>query len=250
MYIYIIVAVIIALVLTTILFFALRSTVKRIDFNTRRYFVDKLQDYDDLIEEKKKILDNLNQEIEKNKQVISEKHELEKQNFNEEGLVYYYNSTLPTYTDENLFKKYKDIKNRFSFDREEVIKNFIKNIQRDQDNNYYFLIKLREKFTNQRIYEILKLKGEKQKDYLKSFLTNEEITIIKKCVNFNKFKINDLISKLDTIIEKNDPTIYIYTGEKNKSYDHINSIIKTQYDFNINEGIKIRYKGKVYDYSL
>ena len=55
-----------------ILFFALRSTVKRIDYNTKKYFIDKLQDYDYLIDEKKKILDNLNEKIEANKKILSE----------------------------------------------------------------------------------------------------------------------------------------------------------------------------------
>lgn len=250
MYIYIIVAVIIALILTTILFFALRSTVKRIDFNTRRYFVDKLQDYDNLIDEKKKILDDLNQEIEKNKKILSEKQELEKQPINDEKLVCYENSKLPKYADENLFKKYKNIKDKFSFDKEELINNFINNIQIDEEDSYNSLIILKEKFNNQRIYEIIKLRGQKQKDYLTSFLTDEEIAIIKKNINYNKFKVNDLIAKLDILIEQNDPTIYVCTGEKDKSYDYINPIIKTKYDFNINEGIKIRYKGKIYDYSL
>ena len=62
-----IVAVLISLLLIAILFFALRSTVKRIDYNTKKYFVDKLQDYDYLIEEKKKKIDELNNEIEQNK---------------------------------------------------------------------------------------------------------------------------------------------------------------------------------------
>ena len=48
-----IVAVIISLILIAILFFALRSTVKRIDYNTKKYFIDKLQDYDYLIDEMK-----------------------------------------------------------------------------------------------------------------------------------------------------------------------------------------------------
>ena len=61
-----IVAVLISLLLIAILFFALRSTVKRIDYNTKKYFVDKLQDYDYLIEEKKKKIDELNNEIEQN----------------------------------------------------------------------------------------------------------------------------------------------------------------------------------------
>ena len=66
-----VVAVIVSLVLISILFFSLRSTVKRIDINTKKYFIDKLQDYDYLIEEKKKVLNELNEEIKKNKEILS-----------------------------------------------------------------------------------------------------------------------------------------------------------------------------------
>ena len=64
------------------------------------------------------------------------------------------------------------------------------------------------------------------------------------------FKVKKLISNLDTFIQKNDPVVYVYTGDKNVNYDDINSSIKTVYDKNINEGIKIHYKGVLYDYSL
>ena len=72
MHIYI-VAIIISLVLMAILFFALRSTVKRIDYNTKKYFIEKLQDYDYLIDEKQKLLDELNKKIEENKKIFNEK---------------------------------------------------------------------------------------------------------------------------------------------------------------------------------
>lgn len=250
MYIYIIVAVIIALILTTVLFFALRSTVKRIDFNTRRYFVDKLQDYDSLIDEKKKILDELNQEIEKNKKVLSEEPKIEKKDTSDGKLAYYDNSKLPKYTDENIFKKYKDIKTKFSFDKEKIVNNFISNLETDNTPEYTKLVELRKKFNNDVIYKIIKLRNKNQIEYLHKILTDEEIKTVKNIVSFEKFKINRLLSKLDMLIEKNDPIVYIYTGETNESFDHIDSSIQTQYDSDINEGIKIRYKGILYDYSL
>lgn len=250
MYVYIIVAVIIALTLTAILFFALRSTVKRIDFNTRRYFVNKLQDYDSLIDEKKKILDELNEEIEKNKKILSEEPKKEKGHTNDDKFVYYDNLKLPNYTDEHLFKKYKDIKNKFSFDKEEIINNFVNHLDIDINDNYIKLVELRKKFTTKIVYEIIKLRNKEQVDYLQKLLTPEENDFVKKIVNLEKIKINKLLSKLDALIEKNDPIIYVYTGEQNESFEHISRFVKTKYDEEINEGIKIKYKGNLYDYSL
>ena len=86
-----VVAVLVSLILIAILFFALRSTVKRIDYNTKKYFVDKLQDYDYLIEEKQQILDKLNEEIEKNKKIINEEKPNEKIEIKKADPKYYGN---------------------------------------------------------------------------------------------------------------------------------------------------------------
>lgn len=251
MHIYIyIVAIIISLILAAILFFALRSTVKRIDYNTKKYFIDKLQDYDYLIEEKKKILDELNGKIEKNKKILTEEAKNNKQNVSAEQFEYYEDLEVPKYMDENLFKKYKNIKDRFSFDKENLIIDFINSIKIDENSDYSILVEIRNKFTKGKIYEIMKLRRDEQKEYIYNFFSAEELDVLEKYIDVGNIKINSLIIKLDTLIEKNDPTIYVYIGEKDKSYNHISPLIKTKYDEDINEGIKINYKGILYDYSL
>jgi len=249
MHIYI-VAVIISLVLIAILFFALRSTVKRIDYNTKKYFIDKLQDYDYLIDEKKKILKELNEKIEKNKEILDEEAKDNKKSVNVEQFEYYEDLDIPKYMDEDLFKKYKNIKDKFSFDKEKLIIDFVNNIEIEENSDYSILVEIRKKFTKNKIYEIMKLRGNNQKEFLLNYLSKEEVNVIEKHVDIKNIKINNLIIKLDTLIDKNDPTIYVYIGEKGKNYNHISPLIKTKYDESINEGIKINYKGILYDYSL
>ena len=249
MHIYI-VAIIISVTLIAILFFALRSTVKRIDYNTKKYFVDKLQDYDYLIDEKKKILDELNKKIEENKKILSNEIIEQKQVVNVEKNEYRKSVKLPKFIDEDLFKNYKNIKEKFSFDKEEIINNFIKDISLSKGNDYETLVNIRKKFTSDKIYEIIKLRVKDQLEKIYKTLTKKELEFVEKIINKEKFKISDFITKLDTLIEKNDPVIYIYTGEEDDNFDHISPNIKTEYDENINEGIKISYKGVLHDYSL
>ena len=45
------------------MFFILRKTVKTINKQTKLYFVDKLQEYDYIIEKKEKQLENIEKEI-------------------------------------------------------------------------------------------------------------------------------------------------------------------------------------------
>lgn len=244
-----IVAVIVGLILIAILFFALRSTVKRIDYNTKKYFLDKLQDYDYLIDEKKKVLNELNERIEKNKKNLSEESKDDKINVITKWTDYYEDLDIPRYMDENLFKKYKNIKNKFSFNKERLLMDFINDIKIEDNFEYNVLLSIREKFTKSKIYEIMKLSKKEQQICVHNLL-KEEVEIIKKYIDLENIKINNLIIKLDTLIEKKDPNVYVYIGEKNKNYNYISPLIKTKYDENINEGLKINYKGIIYDYSL
>ena len=245
-----VVAVIVSLTLISILFFLLRSTVKRIDINTKKYFIDKLQDYDYLIEEKKKILDDLNKKIEEQKDVLDKEQKEENKNNNINKNEYYGEISIPKYKDDNLFEKYKEIKEKFSFDKEELIRKFIKNLKNKDDVEFNTMFNIRKKFNSKKIYDILKLQPDEQQTYIYTMLDPEEIKIIKKYIKNDNIEINSFIIEMDTLLEKNDPVVYVYTGEKNKNYDYISPMIKTEYDEIINEGIKIKYKGNLYDFSL
>jgi len=250
MHIYLI-AILVALVLIVILFFTLKSTVKRIDENTKKYFVDKLQDYDYLIDEKQQVLNKLNEEIEKNKKTLSETKIVHTEEKKQELKRQFSNSQyVAKYIDEDLFKKYKDIKERFSFDYNKVIKDFLSTKLTDNDSNYNTLISIRKKFSKEQIYKIIITQKKDQKKFLDEFLTTQEKDILKKYINLNNIKVRDFVIKLDTIIEKIDPNVYVLTGDKNLNYDNLSPLVKTIYKEDINEGIKINYKGNIYDYSL
>ena len=58
-----ILAITIILILVILMFFVLKSTVKKINSQTKLYFVDKAQEYDYMINEKIDKLDKINQEL-------------------------------------------------------------------------------------------------------------------------------------------------------------------------------------------
>lgn len=244
-----IVAFIVAALLVVILFFALRSTVKRIDYNTKKYFVDKLQDYDYLIEEKQQILNKLNKEIEENKKNLIKMPE-EEVKIVKHQRNNYQNLSTPKYIDQELFKKYKHIKEKFSFNYNEIIKKFMDTSLTDENTNYKIALNIKNKFTNEEVYKIINLREKEQKEYILNLLDLEEKKFLENFINLDKFKVKKLITNLDTFLYKNDPKVYIYTGDKNANYNEINSNIETVYDESINEGIRIHYKGIIHDYSL
>ena len=57
------IAIVVILILVVLMFFILKSTVKKINSQTKLYFVDKLQEYDYLINEKESKLNQINEEI-------------------------------------------------------------------------------------------------------------------------------------------------------------------------------------------
>lgn len=243
-----IIAILVSLLLIVILFFALRSTVKRIDHNTKKFFLDKLQDYDYLIEEKQKVLDDLCDKIE------DKKNDLENLNCqmptlsNEKKEKYYNNDKIPVYSDENIFKKYKAIKEKFSFDYESIVNDFIKDNLKEDNADYYIAVDIKNKLNKEEIFKILNLKKSEQKQYILSLMTKEQKQFL---LNFMKeFEIKKLVLKLDDFLEKNDPKVYVYVGKENKNLSLISDKVEVVVDNNINEGMKISYKGILYDYSL
>lgn len=78
----------------------------------------------------------------------------------------------------------------------------------------------------------------------------------KKIINFDnyknieKFDLYKFLEDIDEIIQKNDPTIYVYVGNVNYNYDYISPNIKTKMYKNMIEGIIIKYQNKIYDYSI
>lgn len=233
-----------------ILFFALRSTVKRIDHNTKKFFLEKLQDYDYLIDEKQKLLTDLDTKIEEKKNELK--------NLTEEKIIIkekdngskYYNNKVPKYSDSNIFKNYKTIKEKFPTDYRLIIEKFIKNNLTEDREDYYIAFEIKKILTNDVIYKILNLRVNEQKNKFYSLLNSEQKQFISNVYLKEKFDIKKIIMVLDDFLEKNDPKIYIYIGTEQNNLNINSDKIKVIIDSNINEGIKISYKGNLYDYSL
>lgn len=235
-----------------ILFYA---TSRRVNVLVRNIFVDKLQEYDFLIDDKEKKINELNNKIDKRKKsyfkLEDEINELGKKKIDKDEIVIA-DVVLPTqadFEDGNILSGYKKIKEGFSFETEEIIKKFI-NTNYKNDKNFEIYTKVRSYFDYNAIYKIMTYQNEEQKLIVNNLLENRERQILNKLLNEKKFNIISFIDKLDILILKSNPEIIVYIGEKDKNFKHINSNIKTIYDKDITEGFKIVYKGVVYDYSI
>lgn len=251
----IIIAIIVVVILLCILVILFAATSRRVNVLVRNIFVDKLQEYDFLIDNKEKKIDDLNNTIDKRKKsyfkLEEEINELGKKKIDKEEIVVT-DVVLPDqadFEDGNILTGYKKIKEGFNFKAEEIINKFIKEKYRE-DKNYNIYTNIRSYFDYNSVYKIMTYQSEEQKIIVNGLLTKNEKKLLNNLLDVKKFNIIKFLDKLDNLIMKSNPEVLIYVGDENKNYNYINSNIKTIYDKEITEGFKIIYKGVVYDYSI
>ena len=226
----------------------LKNAVKQVDEKSKSYFVDKLKEYDYLIDEKEKKLSELESELLKRKKGLNDN------SLSESGPTYDFDTSIidllteTNYLDKNIFELNKKIEQKFIINYEDLIKDFLSNIK--GDNRYDFCVKLRNKFTPDEIYNIELMLPEERNAYLKKTLNEEEYKVYEIYLASNKFNMEDFIDYLNRLIELNDPTVVVLVPNDKVNYDYIDKNIKTKVSDSIYKGIKILYRNKVYDFSL
>ena len=232
------------ILLVVLMSLILKNAVKEVDKKSKSYFVDKLQEYDYLIDEKEKKLSELESELEKRKNGLKDTNsDINNPNYDFDSSIIDM-LTETSYLDKNIFELNKKIEEKFIINYEDLLKDFLSNIK---DN---ITLNLRNKFTSEEIYKIETLLPEERDTYLKEILTEEEYQLSEIFISSNKFNMVDFIDYLNRLIELNDPTVVVLVPNKSINYDYIDSKIKTKGSDNIYKGIQIIYKNKVYDFSL
>lgn len=274
----VIAALILIVIMLAFIFILFRNIIKRMDDNAKKYFVNKMQGYDYILEEKQDKLEKIKAEItqleESNKNILkstdddeefneeihkSEKHQ-KKYEKDEDILLrretneqINYNLNVPDYRETQFFNNYKEVRQAFTINNEKIIKDFIakhKNLKEEKE--YKALKKLRGKFDQDTIYGCLTLDKKEQKELLDEALTATEKKLVKlkELSEYPNFSVETLVKYIDDRTEEIDPTVYIYTNVLDKKYEDIDkNIVNKQYN-NMSEGIIIKYRNKIYDYSI
>ena len=228
------------------MFLVLKNTVKNLNERAKTYFVNKLQNYDEIIESKSRQLEVINEKI-RNLENINIEDNLKTTNSKFDSS---YEIKDPTYKDDQIFREYKKINEKFNINNEEVIISFIeKNIQNCSNALYHLLNSIDNKLNFECIYKLILMNSAEQVEALKRIFTDEEMKILY-TYSQSEFNILKFKGYIEELIRKEDPTIYIKVGNKEENYDYLNSLIKTSYDDSLCKGIMIIYKSKLYDYGL
>ena len=220
----IVAAVILIVIMLLFVFILFKNIMKNMNENAKKYFVNKLQDYDYILEEKQTELEEIREEINQTK--IENKNILEKtedvqpeikrseSQENQPAKEIKYNLNTPDYRETQFFNNYKELKRIFTVDNEKIIKDFIKDHKSvSEEKEYKSLQKLRNKFDNDAIYGCLTLNSREQIEVLDQILTATEKKLVnyeKTIKNNDKFTIKDFIKYIDNRMHQTEPTIYIY----------------------------------------
>ena len=232
------------------MFLVLRRTVRIVNSQTKSYFVDKLQGYDDLIQIKENKLNEIEEQIRDKEKRIKEE-ETKKAN----NSVYAFDTNVidlfndAKYQDKNIWELNRKIDENFVVNYEELIKDFL--VLCDDNKDYDFCVDLRGKFSSDVIYKIKSMVPEDRENYLNELLDTKEYKV------YEAFKlmtgentVENFIDYLNQLVDLNSPKVKILVGNKDENYNHLSDYIETIYNDKIYRGIKIIYRNKIYDFSL
>lgn len=239
----IIIVIIVLIVLTGVMFIFLKKIVKDINSQSKEYFALKLQDYDELVEERKQKLIELEEEKGK---------ELEKtKELNKQEVVVRVDDKVLEYQVDDILQKVKNIDNQFDIDKENTIREFLnKKMNLNTIQLYRELITIKQRIENFGIYNLL-IQNESITDQFFENISDDTKKLLMK--NFVYQKNRNILAFLENLnieIEKHSPLILIEVGEKSENYNYLSPYIETVYNQKIYRGIKIYYQNQLYDYSI
>lgn len=244
------VAILVIVLLVVFMFFILKGTVKKINTQTKLYFVDKLQEYDYLINQKEEKLNKISEEIkEQEKLRVDEEISTKKNTYEfDYQIIDLLNKTQ--YQDKNIFEINKKIDEKFNIDYVGLLKKFLEQIA--DDGTYEFCINLRDKFTSDLVYKLKIMDLVEQDKYLEANLEKLEYKIYRLYLSLagKGASIDGFMEYLNELIDLNSPNVLVYVGSKSINYDYLSKYVKTIYSKDIYKGIRIIYRKRIYDYSL
>lgn len=244
------VAILVIVVLVLFMFFILKGTVKKINTQTKLYFVDKLQEYDYLINQKEEKLNLINQEIrEKEELRVPDSVDAKKKTYEfDYQIIDLLNKTK--YQDKNIFEINKSIDEKFNIDYIGLLKSFLDKVV--DDETYQFCVNFRNKFTSDVVYQLKIMDLDKQSEYLREFLDESEYYIYELYLSraLKDSSVDGFLDYLNELMDLNSPNVLVYVGSKAINYDHLSKYIKTIYSKDIYKGLRIIYRKRIYDYSL
>ena len=234
-----------------VLFYILKRMVNKMDQESKSYFLNNLQDYDKLIDEKESKLETIKESLESLKEQESKNQSEGKEDHSKMDPSALQAVISPDLQDGNILKTMREIQDKFQLQHDATIKQFVKNHPEDKNKTkeYKLCQNVLNLLTFDFAYELETTMEKERWNKVLVKLNDETKQYLKKQKCFEK-PFNEARIWIEDRAKETDPNIYILTGEKDKNYNDIDSRIQMKYDESIYLGLMICYQNKLYDYSL
>lgn len=252
---------IVMMAMNGVIFYILRTAVRTTEHQVREHFARQMTVFEGTVEEKQRESRELDEQLSDMKKEASDMKEIidvlksspfyKPHKSEGEKLV-----PLAHYVDKQFFENYRIAKDMLAvLDKKKIIEQVQSLITYTGDAKRYKLVsKLLKTLDFNTVYELETVSGERQLQVLDEALQGEQhelfIEYVKGLKDPLSFRIMEFTDYLRVIQSANDPTLYIYTGDKDDRFGEDNGEMKVLYDSNICEGLRLVYQDQVYDYSI
>ena len=249
------------LAMNGLIFYILRTAVRTTEHQVREHFSREMTVFESTVEEKQRRsreldtqLSDMKKEADDMKEIIDvlksspfyRPHKSEG-----EKLV-----PLAHYVDSRFFENYRTAKDLMAvLDKKAIVERVQSRVSYQGDKERYdTLCALTETLNFETVYQLGTVSCREQLQVLDETLKEKQHGLFLEYVKGLEKPLNfSVLSFLDWLRlqrSEEDPTLYVYTGEKQDNLDHMASDVKTCYDENICEGVRLVYQNQVYDYSI
>ena len=227
------------------IYFILKGIINSVNEKGKEYFALKLSELDKNNNQKN---ENKEEKEEEPKNEVTTVSETPQGNG---SIVLYQSKDVDDIDVKDVLQLVKKIDTKFNYDDRYIVDEFVKQTKDDNNREKYDKLTSIKKYIEKiGIYNLI-IADEDTIQNFKNEVSKIDEDIITTYEKINeKFDIENFIAYLDIEIKKNDPAIYVMVGNKNISFDDLGERVKTIYREEVYKGIKILYKGNVYDYSL
>ena len=241
---------------------SLRIVTENASKKVNSYFLSKLQEYDDDFVDKLDELEQLQEEKEKLQQEIRilkmDHSAMQPSRFYKPRPVIR-DSYIPIarYIDNGFFEDYKLAKTLLVMDKEDIIRTIMQKFPYEGNMKRYETAKaILEKLNFEAIYDLCSISQKEQLQVLNEELNADEADLFEeyakevKLDSIKDFKILGFHSWLKEVVNEESPMLVAYLGDQSEDYSYISPYVDCQFDKNVCEGIRIVYQKRLYDYSI
>lgn len=243
-------ALLVMVIMTAFTFIILRMIAVNTGNKIRDNVIIQIKSYDVLIQKKEAELQAINKQIENEKIKVTDDTPEHLQYQQTPSGVFVIADV--EYRSNDFGQDYRKLKEKFSFDRSEIIRNiYNQSIEQKQQDTSLLLDSLLDKISLDNVYKLTALTSAEQLEIIREIITKEERNILVDYVNQNEyFHCQAFYQWLYMQKKINDKQIVIRTAEINENYNNLGENINTEYDKNLCEGFQILIGNKMYDYGV